>query len=103
MNDLLIVTTLSGQIKGVKKVTALGDKYSSFQRIPYAEAPINELRFSDPQPVSPWSGILDGTIKTSSCIQLSSTFNSLIGDEDCLHLNVYTKNASPEKGMPVMV
>lgn len=103
MNDFVVATTHSGKIKGVKKTTALGDEYFSFQRIPYAKPPINELRFSDPQPVSQWSETLDGTIKTSSCIQLSSILNSIVGEEDCLYLNVYTKNLNPEKKTPVMV
>lgn len=103
MNEFVIATTLSGDIKGVKKTTALGDQYFSFHRIPYAKPPINELRFSDPQPVSPWSETLDGTIKTSSCIQLSSLFSNIVGDEDCLYLNIYTKNLNPEMKTPVMV
>lgn len=103
MNNAVIATTLSGKIRGVKKVTALGDEYFSFQRVPYAKPPINELRFSDPQPVSPWTEILDGTIPTPSCIQLSSFFNTIVGDEDCLYLNIYTKNLNPESKTPVMV
>lgn len=103
MNEFIIATTRSGKIKGVKKTSVLGDEYFSFQRIPYAKPPINELRFSDPQPSDPWSETIDGTIPTPSCIQLSTIFNSIVGDEDCLYLNIYTKNLNPEIKTPVMV
>ncbi|KAJ6633852.1 Esterase B1 [Pseudolycoriella hygida] len=102
MTDI-VVTTVTGKIKGVKKRSALGDEYLSFQRIPYAKPPINELRFSDPQPVEPWSGVLIGTIPAPCCIQLSSIYNSIVGYEDCLYLNIYTKNLNPDSKAPVMI
>jgi len=103
MSEFVVASTFSGKVRGVKKTTILGDDYFSFQRIRYAKPPINELRFSDPQPTDPWSETIDGTIQTSSCIQLSSIFNTIVGDEDCLFLNIYTKNLNPEIKTPVMV
>lgn len=103
MSKFVVATTLSGKVKGVKKTTVLGDDYFSFHKIPYAKPPVNDLRFSDPQPADPWSETIDGTIQTPSCIQLSSIFNSIVGDEDCLYLNIYTKNLNPETKTPVMV
>lgn len=98
-----MVTTFSGKVKGSKKVTGLGANYFCFQRIPYAKPPINELRFSDPQPVSPWTETVDGTIPTPCCIQKSKVTKNIVGDEDCLYLNVYTKDLNPEAKTPVMV
>nr|WAP33820.1 alphaE1 [Bradysia odoriphaga] len=103
MSDFVIATTLSGKVKGVKKVTGFGADYFSFQRIPYAKPPINELRFSDPQPISPWTEIVDGTIPTPCCVQISKLTKNVIGDEDCLYLNVYTKDLNPESKTPVMI
>lgn len=103
MSEFIVATTFSGKVKGVKKTTILGDDYFCFQRIPYAKPPIGDLRFSDPQPSDPWSQTIDGTVQTSSCIQLSSIFNSIVGDEDCLFLNIYTKNLNPDVPTPVMV
>jgi len=41
----------------------------------------------------PWQGsILDGTKEGSKCVQFSGLFNRAEGEEDCLHLNVYTHN-----------
>lgn len=103
MSDFATATTFSGSVKGVKKVSGFGVDYFSFQRIPYAKPPINELRFSDPQPVDPWTDILDGTIPTPCCTQISKVTRNVVGDEDCLYLNVYTKDLSPDKKTPVMV
>lgn len=40
-----IVDTDLGKIRGVKKVSALATPYSAFLGVPYAKAPIGELRF----------------------------------------------------------
>lgn len=37
-----------------------------------------------------------------SC-QKDIIFKRISGDEDCLHVNVYTKNLTPDKLAPVMV
>lgn len=42
---MVIVNTSSGPILGTTKTSILNDVYHSFQKIPYAEPPINELRF----------------------------------------------------------
>lgn len=41
----LVVTLEEGQIKGKKDEDYLGNTYYSFLGIPYAKAPIGELRF----------------------------------------------------------
>lgn len=103
MSEFIIANTLNGKIRGVKKTTVLGDDYFSFQRIPYAKPPINELRFTDPQPILSWSEAIDGTMQTPICIQRSTIFNRIVGDEDCLYLNIYTKNLNPKIKTPVMI
>ncbi|KAB8263181.1 Carboxylesterase family-domain-containing protein [Aspergillus pseudonomiae] len=63
-----------------------------FLGIPFADPPVNELRFAPPQPYTGQKEI-DATKLPASCIQSQSGFgtleNSLIS-EDCLYLNVYT-------------
>lgn len=101
MTEYCFANTLNGLVKGVRKITALGNEYYCFQKIPYAKPPINELRFSDPVPVESWSEPIDGTVKTPACIQFSSMLHDTVGVEDCLYLNIYTKNM--ESTSPVMV
>lgn len=45
MADQTLVHTTNGPVQGVKKTSLLGDEYLSYQRIPYAEPPVGELRF----------------------------------------------------------
>jgi para-nitrobenzyl esterase len=70
--------------------------------VPYAAAPVGELRFKAPQPKPAWSGVLDAATYGDQCMQV------LAGDkarkhmsEDCLYLNVWRPKQSGS--FPVMV
>lgn len=41
----VIVDTNYGPVRGLKRTSVAGDEYISFRGIPYASAPIGELRF----------------------------------------------------------
>ena len=79
--------------------------------IPYAEPPTGELRWRAPQPFEPWSGVREATTFGPLCPQfagmhVSAPEGSVVGDEDCLHLNVWSPAApkvSSRRGLPVMV
>lgn len=43
-----------------------------------------------PQPPEPWEETRDGTKDCNICIQFDKATNGVIGDENCLYLNVYT-------------
>ncbi|XP_069678764.1 esterase FE4-like [Periplaneta americana] len=58
--------------------------------IPYAAAPVGDLRFKDPQPPGKWSGVRDASVEGSVCLQYNGLEYTIEGDEDCLFLNVYT-------------
>ncbi|KAI5713458.1 hypothetical protein M8J75_016594 [Diaphorina citri] len=67
-----------------------GNKYYAFRGIPYAEPPLNEFRFQRPK-----RRYLDGDIHAvkngNPCLQPSPNDpKKVVGDEDCLTLNVYT-------------
>ena len=80
----VIIRTNYGQIKGIDH----GD-YVEFRKVPYAKPPVGELRFREPQPAEPWSGILDANQNTKACYQVNDFLNiSSIQTEDCLFLNV---------------
>lgn len=40
-----VVATQYGPVRGVRKLAATGVDYYSFQRIPYVQPPVGELRF----------------------------------------------------------
>lgn len=84
-----IVETENGLIEGRQVVSRSGVSFSGFFGIPFAEPPIGELRFLVPVPKKPWDGVLNCTVFGPMCMQLGA---GVFGSEDCLHLNVFTKN-----------
>lgn len=107
MNEEIVVNTENGRIRGKKQKDYHGGRFYSFSGIPYAKAPVGELRFRAPQPSDPWEDIRDGTKEGYECPSLDMFFGYHVGNEDnCLNLNVYTKelpNAENDKKKPVMV
>ena len=100
-----VVSTLIGKVSGLKEETSSGTKYYKFLGIPYAETPIEKLRFKDPMAKQAWSGLLNATEFPQECLQ--KTFNpdpdtppTLAGSEDCLYLNIYTPSL-PKPGYKV--
>ncbi|MCE7011526.1 carboxylesterase family protein [Kibdelosporangium philippinense] len=77
--------------------------YHLFQGIPYAAAPVGELRWRSPQPPVPWTGTRDATKPGARCAQLTPPQgNQEPSAEDCLFLNV-TAPRHPGKYKPVVV
>ncbi|WP_196232920.1 carboxylesterase/lipase family protein [Sphingomonas segetis] len=75
-----------------------------FRGIPFAAPPVDKLRWKPPQPVIPWKGVRDATAQPPSCIQNSQDWNYsdyLIGNEDCLTLDVRTPSMTGK--LPVLV
>jgi para-nitrobenzyl esterase len=109
-DDLTVVQTASGLISGVKNEA--GD-IRSFKGIPYATAPIGDLRWKAPQPAKPWQGVLVADKFGASPIQGKPvpfgvyTPEFLIPetpiDEDCLYLNVWTNAKTKQDKRPVLV
>ena len=77
-----------------------------FRGIPYAAAPVGDLRWRPPQPRTPWSGVRDCTAFGASCPQPARPdqpwLRDLRTDEDCLCLNIWTAGLAPAS-RPVMV
>jgi para-nitrobenzyl esterase len=96
-----IVRTDSGPVHGT-----VTNEHRIFSAIPYAAAPVGELRWRPPQPPEPWSTPRDATKPGARCPQLPSAEFGSPGsvNEDCLSLNVTTPwPADPDRQKPVMV
>jgi para-nitrobenzyl esterase len=75
-----------------------------FRGIPFAAAPLGELRWKPPQPVRPWREVRDSVDQPASCPQNDYGWNHgdfIIGNEDCLTLDVRTPRLGGK--LPVLV
>jgi carboxylesterase type B len=89
----------SGQVMGKRMMAGI----DFFGGIPYAAPPVGALRWSPPEPVTPWApSKLDATQFGPDCWQLvdpvinPSTDTSQMS-EDCLYLNLYTPAGSAQQ------
>jgi len=97
-----IVQTSLGPVKGVRQKTCFGDEYFTFHKLPYAKPPIGPLRFLDPQPPDPWKE-LDATTEGPVAYSFNNYVFGVVGNENCLHVNVFSKNLNHKAMLPVMV
>lgn len=94
----LVETTL-GKIQGKSLTTLYGKTFYAYRGIRYAKAPTDELRFKAPVPVEPWNDTLKATSDSLVCPQPGAL--QIVMSEDCLKLNVFTKNVTAR--LPVLV
>lgn len=100
------VETPSGSIEG-KTDRCDGIAVHSYLGIPYAKAPVGDLRFRRPVPYGKWNRTLQATALPPSCVQYSTNPFPWKADKDlsldCLFLNIWApKNASPRNKKTVM-
>ncbi|HJO03980.1 MAG TPA: carboxylesterase family protein [Acidobacteriota bacterium] len=128
---LLVAGCTATRSEVAPRVTADGETYEGsfgpesaevvFKGIPYAAAPVGELRWRPPAPIVPRDGVQDATDYGAGCIQSGGNVSytrriaaAFGGDpeavpdlgpisEDCLHLNVWTANWAGDEFQPVMV
>lgn len=105
--EYVTVVTESGPLRGISQ-----SGENRFLGIPYAAPPLGVLRWMPPQPRGKWQGLLNAIQFGSICPQTFADPNKVVGDEDCLFLNIYTpKGDSNDQnqeggdgdGLPVMV
>jgi len=98
-----ITDTPCGQLEG-----AAVDGIVHYGAVPYAKPPVGEQRFSPPQPVEPWHGVLNATHPGPVAPQLPSRLDKVMGvyparqDEDCLRLEIWAPEG-PSEPRAVMV
>lgn len=112
----------SGLVAGVATETP---GVTVYKGIPFAAAPVGDLRWKAPQPVEPWDGVKVCDTFSAICPQADSAwgdfgpeFYSGRGNtdfygvpegeypemnEDCLYLNVWTPSKTGNEKLPVMV
>ncbi len=100
------ITVSTGHLSGVRSVDGLNQYF----HIPYAKAPLGELRWRPPEPVEPWVGVREASKAGPACMQVPAQEGEFFGealdqgmDEDCLHLNIWSRAKSADDKLPVMV
>ncbi|XP_049955863.1 fatty acyl-CoA hydrolase precursor, medium chain-like [Schistocerca serialis cubense] len=58
--------------------------------------------FSEPQPAASWDDVRNATEEAPQCLQVGDA-GDVVGDEDCLYLNVYTPELNADIPRTVMV
>jgi para-nitrobenzyl esterase len=84
------------------------DGVRSFKGIPFAQPPVGDLRWREPQPVKDWSGVRNADTFGPTCMQrlypnADYWFRGDGMSEDCLYLNVWTPAKSGREKLPVLV
>jgi para-nitrobenzyl esterase len=101
-NPSAFAFTFSGPVRG----TVTSEGVREFLGIPYAAAPVGNLRWRPPVPHAPWFQPLDATHFANHCPQTPSPFGIASTTEDCLFLNVFTPHSNGRgigEPRPVMV
>ena len=98
------ITTVNGIIEGEFDIKT---NIQSFKGIPFAQPPVGNLRWKEPQPVLNWTGVKQtkkfGPRAVQSNIFGDMGFRSDGISEDCLYLNVWSPAKSPDEKLPVLV
>ena len=91
-----------GTVRGSQGRARSGPAYQQFLGVPYAAPPVMGLRFRRPAPPLAWEGVREATEQPAPCLQ-HPPGGALLGSEDCLYLNVFTRDTMPKVLRPVTV
>ena len=94
------VITASGALQGVEAAGVV-----SYKGIPYAAAPVGDLRWRPPGPAPHWQGVRAADRYGNMCMQNvppNTAWGDIPTSEDCLYLNVW-RPAAVSAPLPVMV
>lgn len=99
------LTLANGSVSGIAEADTL-----VWHGLPYAQPPVGDLRWRAPLPPLNWSGTLDASERASECVQAETTTqwqrtSNMVGDEDCLIVDIYRPNRSDfqDEELPVYV
>lgn len=95
--------TTNGRLMGQR-----GAGTTRYLGVPYAQPPVGNLRWVDPQSVETWSDVRDATRFAPACPQTGVSMPGeapSLTDEDCLYLNIWAPDAAGPDGpsRPVIV
>ncbi|XP_017856618.1 PREDICTED: esterase S-like [Drosophila arizonae] len=100
-SDPLLIELMNGELRGHDN-----GLYYSYESIPYAQPPINDLRLEDPLPFTErWTETFDATTPATECLQWSQWIqqpDKLTGSEDCLTVSIFKPKNATRQSFPVV-
>ena len=98
----LEVKTHYGVLQGFEE-----DGVKKFLGVPFAQAPVGELRWKAPQPLQAWEGVRPAKQFGDDPMQLNifgdMSFRGSGRSEDCLYLNIWTTAETTADAQPVLI
>ena len=97
-----VVAVTGGEVQG-RLLPAAGG--AVFKGIPFAQPPVGELRWREPQPLKAWTGVRQAAEYGATCAQAESGWNKIAAaaaKEDCLFLNIWAPEWPPKTKKAVM-
>ena len=106
LDENSVRTTAQGEVIGFKE-----DETFAWRGIPFAQPPVDELRWKAPRPPEPYVSRFEAKEFSQECFQpqgiMTGEEGGWTGSEDCLYLNIWSPAWSPqelaEKKVPVMM
>ena len=111
MTEAPVVTTVAGPVRGFWRDHGAPAASAAFLGIPFAEPPVDHLRFAPPLPPEPWTEVRDATEYGATALR-TTVADSLIPEpavpgKSILNVNVFTpspeKAQAPDGALPVLV
>jgi para-nitrobenzyl esterase len=97
------VKTANGTVEGITDANGI----RIFMGIPFAQPPVGDLRWKEPQPVKDWDGLRKadhfGPQAMQKRVFADMVFRSAGTSEDCLYLNVWSPAKPSKQKLPVLV
>ena len=98
----LQVETKYGILEGIEE-----DGVKKFLGVPFAQAPVGDLRWKAPQPLQAWEGVRPAKAFGNDPMQLNifgdMQFRGASRSEDCLYLNIWTTATTTADALPVLI
>ena len=98
----LQVKTQYGVLEGIEE-----DGVKKFLGVPFAQAPVGDLRWKAPQPLQAWEGVLEAKAFSDDPMQPNifgdMNFRGSGRSEDCLYLNIWTTAKTTADALPVLI
>ena len=98
----LQVKTQAGVVEGIAE-----DGIKKFLGVPFAAAPVGDLRWKAPQPVETWEGVREAKTFGNDPMQPrvfgDMNFRGAATSEDCLYLNIWTPANYTDEALPILI